>query len=122
MCYVEKAPLLITYKIKLFIDLIVTYIFLIFQMKSTNFLVITYLFCAFGGAQEYDLQKLYTFPIEQQHQQRLQNTDSERLIRSIESQPRLNQSNVFLAAERGAFPNCEIYGRTYCTDIEGYPE
>ena len=88
-------------------------------MKSTNFLVITYLFCAFGRAQEYDLQELYTFPIDQQ---RLQNTYSERLSRSIESQPRQNQSNLFLAAKRGAFPNCQIYGRTYCTDIEGYPE
>ena len=88
-------------------------------MKSTTFLVITYLFCAFGGAHEYNLQDMYTLPIVQQRPQYIY---SERLIRSIESQPRLNQSNLFLAAERGAFPNCQIYGRTYCTDIEGYPE
>ena len=88
-------------------------------MKSTTFLVIAHLLCVFGGAQEYDLHERYTFSLEQQP---LHNVYGNRLLRSIESKLPLNESNLFQVAKQGAFPNCQIYGRTYCTDIEGYPE
>jgi len=45
-------------------------------------------------------------------------------IPSIHTPPlqKHNRSNLFIAAGEGAFPNCQIYGRTYCTEVEGYPE
>lgn len=30
-------------------------------------------------------------------------------------------SSPFLAAEQGLLPQCQIYGRTYCLDIDAYP-
>ena len=88
-------------------------------MKSINFLVITYLFGAFGGAQEYDFRGRHALPIPPHH---LQHTHPDRSSRSIESQSQPNQTNSFVAAGKDAFPNCQIYGRSYCTEIEGYPE
>ena len=88
-------------------------------MKSTKFLVILYLFVAFGGVHENDSQQLESILL---NQNLAENRDIDRLINSIETQQQSNQSSIFLAAERGTFPNCQIYGRTYCIDIEGYPE
>ena len=93
-------------------------------MKSVNVLVITYLYCTFCGAQAYDYKAQYNTASKQTHHLQQQVTDTERSIRSIDSQQlqQNNQSTSFIAAGLGSFPNCQIYGRTYCTDIEGYPE
>ena len=93
-------------------------------MKSANFLVITYLYCTFCGAQTYDYKAQYNTASKQTHHLQHQEPDTERPIRSIDSQQpqQYNQSTSFIAAGLGAFPNCQIYGRSYCTDIEGYPE
>ena len=90
-------------------------------MKSFEFLVIVYTIFSLGGTQEDDSNKSYTFPTRLHH---LQNIQKARSVRSIHTPPLYhhNRSNHFIAAGQGAFPNCQIYGRTYCTEIEGYPE
>ena len=90
-------------------------------MKSFKYLVIIYSIFTLGGTQEDGSNKSYTFPTRLQH---LQNTQKDRSVRSIHTPPlhHHNHSKHFIAAGEGAFPNCQIYGRTYCTEIENYPE
>ena len=85
-------------------------------MKPTNILVTaSYILLAFTKGQDYEYASN-----QQIHQ--LQNANHERQHPNTEAEPRLNQSNTFIAAGEGYLPNCQIYGRTYCTEIEGYPE
>ena len=95
------------------------YLLFVFQMKSTRFLVILYVFVALGGIDKNDSQQLQSFL---PNRKLLKNRDIDSLVNAVETQQQSNHSNIFLAAERGTFPNCQIYGRTYCIDIEGYPE
>ena len=89
-------------------------------MKPTNILVTaSYLLWAFTKAQDYEYSGPYASNI-QIHQ--LQNANHEIPHPSTETETQLNQSNTFIAAGEGYLPNCQIYGRTYCTEIEGYPE
>ena len=86
-------------------------------MKSYKFLVIIYTIFTLGGTHEDDSHNSYTFPT------RIDLPEGGS-IPSIHTPPlqKHNRSNLFIAAGEGAFPNCQIYGRTYCTEIEGYPE